>query len=61
MQMWEGVIFGLVVSAVSATVGWVIKSRFFTKNRYLPEVNAGNSSDAYATLQGEWHEYHYHA
>jgi hypothetical protein len=57
--MVEEIIVGLIVAAVSGVVGFIIKSRLFTKERYLPQLPTAEVKDAYAFVPGRWHEYYY--
>jgi hypothetical protein len=54
--MWVDIFVGLAVAALSGTFGFLVKSRFFVHERYLPVRS--RSTEAYGHLSGEWHEYH---
>ncbi|OLP18217.1 hypothetical protein BST81_11870 [Leptolyngbya sp. 'hensonii'] len=58
--MWEAIVSGLVVAALSGAVGFLVKLRFFTNPQYLPTVSSHESlRKAYYFIPGEWHEYHF--
>jgi hypothetical protein len=57
--MFEEIVAGLVVAGVAGPAGFILKSQFFTKPKYLPEVGVSHNIDAYQSMEGEWHEYHF--
>ena len=59
MGIGETILAGLVVAAISGSFGFLINSRFFTKNRYLPQLKDPETTRPYSFFDGKWHEYHF--
>jgi len=57
--MWQNLLAGFIVAAISGIVGYLIKSKLFTRERYLPETTAYNTSDSYTFINGDWLIYHF--
>lgn len=57
--MFEEIVAGLAVTGIAGAVGFILKSRFFTKPTYLPEIPFPSEINAYRFMAGTWHEYHY--
>jgi hypothetical protein len=59
VSIWETILAGLAVAGISGSFGFLIKSRFFTKNKYLPTLKEPDELRPYTVFDGTWHEYHF--
>ncbi len=58
MEIIESVIAGLIVAFIAGTTGFLLKSKVFSKETYLPKVPKLDSR-GYQFFPGKWHEYHF--
>lgn len=57
--MFEAVLGGLIVAAISGFAGFILKAQFASRELFLPVSPIAQESDAYGYINGTWHEYHF--